>query len=158
MAPNEDLYRIGLEGFEAIDTYFGRSSIVPIAPLHRSLYYRNQVPLETVSPPCLVHQRTQVSQVCHHQLFPPPPSESTRGFQFGRIFHVKQQNPPKRMGEIRRGAPPLGPHRVQYQPVQEQDDHGTSGLVPAAEPASMNNFMAARLFGGVTRVDYGWFK
>lgn len=156
MAPKEDLCQIGREGFEAIDRFFGRNSTIPTAQQHRSLYRRNEVPLETVPPPYFVYQTTEVSQIPQQFFSSPPPPEPPRSFQFGRLFRVKQQNPPKKVAE-RRGFPPLGPYRVQYPPPQEQHPNGPEGRVPAAEPECMNNFKAARLFGGITRVDYGLF-
>lgn len=155
MASKEDLYKIGQEGFEAIDIFFGHNSTARTPQLHRNLYHRNEVPLETVPSPYLVYQRTEVSQVPQQVFSSPPPPEPPRSFQFGRFFPVKPRNPPKRMAE-RRGFPPLGPYRFQY-PPWEQHERGQEGRVPAAEPASMNNFKAAQLFGGATRVDYGWF-
>ncbi|OWM88142.1 hypothetical protein CDL15_Pgr016715 [Punica granatum] len=55
MATKEELYRIGQAGFEAIDRFFGfRRAVVPASEEKRSLYHRNEVPLETIASPYLV--------------------------------------------------------------------------------------------------------
>ncbi|OWM88144.1 hypothetical protein CDL15_Pgr016717 [Punica granatum] len=156
MATKEELYRIGQAGFEAIDRFFGSRCVVPSPEEKRYLYHRHEVPLETIPSPYLVYQRTEVSHVPEWLFAPPPPAGPPHNFQFSRPFPVKQQNPPKIMGE-RREFLPLGPYQVQY-PPQDLYRNRPAGWVPTAEAVAIANIKVAQLYAGITRIDYGRLK
>ncbi|OWM88150.1 hypothetical protein CDL15_Pgr016723 [Punica granatum] len=147
MATKEGHYRIGQADFDAFDRSFG-----PALEEKRSLYHRNEIPLETVPSPFMVYRRTVVSQVPEWPFAPPPLPGPPLNFQFSPLFPANQKNPPKRMGEGRE-LPTVGPYQVQYPP---QELYGNR---PAAETATIDNVKAAQLYGGITRVNrYGRYK
>ncbi|KAK4773166.1 hypothetical protein SAY87_028185 [Trapa incisa] len=128
MAQKEDLRQIGQEGFKVIDRFYPNCTVPANHHQHGLRYHPKEAPLETVQFPHLVYQITRVSQIPLHFFSSTSPQQPPPSFQFSLMFPARQQNHAR------------GHHENRF---------------PSAEPAVMNNFKAAQLFGGTTRIDYG---
>lgn len=152
MAPKQYHGQIKQEDFEAFDKAVGHNCTVLARRQHHHLYHRNEVPLKKVPSPYIFYRTTEVSEVPGWPFPAPLHPATTRGFLFGHLSPMKQQVPPARIGKMREYSP-MGPHQVQEQYLQ----NGPVGRVPASKTGAIDNFKAARMYGGTTSIDYGQF-
>ncbi|OWM88147.1 hypothetical protein CDL15_Pgr016720 [Punica granatum] len=154
MATKEELYQIGLGGFEAVDRFFAHpppprpprnfpfSRPFPRKP--QELYGNRPagwVPgAETVTVDNVKAAQCYggITRIDYGRSPPPGPP---RNIQFNHHFPLKQPNPPKRMGEGKE-HPPVGPYQVRYLP-QELYGNRPAGRFPASDAAAKDIVKAA---------------